>query len=313
MPTLDFANRKSKEELNKLPKPTNDELNNLFADVDKIVIKDGGVYQGKAMSDKIVLVISQGNKIQILNNLLKIDEANTGFYCMCLGTYAIELISNKQVKATIGFHHGVSIRYDLWNGDAELSKSDDLLTFLAEQGFSKPLEDRIEEKRNMEADRIAERKWLAIAPETIRNYWTQINSSDNSFLPSLINDLNAEISDRQKQIIALLQTFGMTENFWTAYPSYEELPYKILKTFETEEIITTYLQSDRNYKTRRGLGRFLCFFDFRQQRENQLKFIPTKVIDDLEKCFEHIGEKRGINEIFSLRNEKNNNKKRGFT
>ena len=118
--------------------------------------------------------------------------------------------------------------------------------------------------------------------------------------------MNTEFPDKHKQIIILLQTFGETENFWTAYPIYEGLPNDILKTFSTEEIIQAYLDSDRNYKTRRGLGRYLCSFDFKKQRKKQLKHITNEIIDDLEKCFDHIGEKRGINEIFSLRNERNN-------
>jgi len=306
MPTLDLTNRKPLEERNKFPKPSNEGLGKLFVGVDKVVIKDNGVYEDKAMSDKILLTISQADKIQKLNELLKIDENNTGFYCMCLGTYAIELYNNTQINATIGFHHGVSIRYNKWNGDAELASSDDLLNFLAELGFTKPSEDRVEEKRNMEADRVAERKWLDIAPQSFRKYWSQINNLDDSFLASLINDLNCEIPDRQKQIITLLQTFGRTENFWTAYPIYEELPNDILKTFETEEIIAAYLDSDRNYKTRKGLGRFLCSFEFKKTRKKNLNFITDEVISDLEKCFDNLGEKRGINEIFSLRNEKNN-------
>lgn len=146
MPTLDLTNRNSLEELNKLPKPTNEELVKLFIDVDKVVIKNDGVYMDKAMSDKIVLTISETDTIQKLNDLLQIDEQSTGFYCMCLGTYAIELYSNTQIKATLGFHHGVSIRYHNWNGDAALAKSDELLNFLAEQGLTKPLNDKLEEK-----------------------------------------------------------------------------------------------------------------------------------------------------------------------
>lgn len=306
MPTLDLTNRKSLEELNKLPKPTNDGLDKLFVDVNRIVIKDDGVYEDKAMSDKIVLTISQTDNIQKLKDLLQIDEQNTGFYCMCLGTYAIELYSGIQLQATIGFHHGASIRYYNWNGDAALAKSDDLLNFLAEQGLSKPMEDRIEQKRKMEEDRIAERKWLDIAPNSFKKYWTQIKSLDDSFFTSLINDLNSEIPDRHKQIIVLLQTFGQTENFWSAYPSYEDLPNDILKTFETKEIISAYLNSDRNYKTRKGLGRFLCSFEFKKIRRKQLKYIEQEVINDLEKCFKHLNEQRGIEEIAKLNRDKNN-------
>ncbi|MGG9960742.1 hypothetical protein [Ferruginibacter sp. SUN106] len=305
MPTLDLTNRKSLEEHNKLPKPSNEGLAKLFDGVNKVVIKDNGVYEHRAMSDKILLIISQADKIQKFNELLAIDENNTGFYCMCSGTYAIELYSDDQINATIGFHHGVSIRYHKWNGDAGLSKSDDLLTFLADLGFTKPLEDRIKEKRNMEEDRVAERKWLDIAPQSFKKYWSKINNPDNSFLTSLINDLNIEIPDRQKQIIALLQTFGRTDNFWTAYPSYEEVSNDILKTFETKEIISAYLNSDRNYKTRKGLGRFLCSFEFKKKREKQLKYIEQEVIDDLKKCFNHLNEKRGIDEIAQLNRDKN--------
>ena len=132
------------------------------------------------------------------------------------------------------------------------------------------------------------------------------NIGHNNYFVPLIEDLNLEIPNRQNQIITLLQIFGMTENFWTAYPIYEELPNDILKTFETEEIIKAYLNSDRNYRTRRGLGRYLCSWEFKKTRKKKLKYITIEVIDDLEQCFNNIGEERGINEIFSLRNEKNN-------
>lgn len=122
----------------------------------------------------------------------------------------------------------------------------------------------------------------------------------------LRNDLNSETPDRHKQIVVLLQTFGQTDNFWTAYPSYEELPNDMLKTFETKEIITAYLNSDRNYKTRRGLGRFLCSFEFKKIRKKQLKYIEQEVIDDLEKYFKYLNEERGIEEMAILNRDKNN-------
>jgi len=269
MPILDLTNRKPLEERNKLPKPTNQRLNSLFVGVDKVVIKDDGVYEDKAISNRIVFSVLESNNIKKLNSLLQIDEQNSGFYCMCLGTYAIELYSNTQIKATIGFHHGVSIRYHNWNGDAALANSNELLNFLAELGFTKPLNEMLEEERKMEVSRIAESKWLDIAPKCFRKYWTEICFMNNNYFASLIADLNIEIPDRNKQIITLLQTFSSTENFWSAYPIYEELPNTILKTFNAEEIIDAYLKSDRNYKTRRGLSRYLCSFGFKKKRKKQ--------------------------------------------
>src|SRR5262245_22298959 len=110
MPILDLTNRAPLEERNKLPGPTNYGLDDLFIGIDKVVIKEGGVYEDKAISAKVALTISQDDNIKKLNAYLHIEEKNTGFYCMCLGTYAIELYSEDQLKATLGFHHGVSIR-----------------------------------------------------------------------------------------------------------------------------------------------------------------------------------------------------------
>jgi hypothetical protein len=307
MSTLDLTNRKKLEELEKYPKPTNDNLKQLFAYIDSILIKEGGVYSNKAISDKVVLTLTEQDSIKCFSELLEIDESKTGFYCMCSGTYAIELYSNGKLKTTVGFHHGVSIRYDKWNGDAELANSNKLLEFLNEKGLTKPLQDRFEEQRSMETNRIIERNWLEIAPNCFTKYWAQIiGFNQEDYFPSLINDLNAEFPSKQKQIIVLLQTFGKTENLWSGYPIYEELPNIILKNFGTKEIIESYLNSDRNYKARKGLGRFLCSFEFKKARKKQLKFVTDEVISDLEKCFESLGEKRGINEILSLRNEKNN-------
>lgn len=306
MPTLDLTNRKSLAELNSIPKPTNENLEKLFLGVVRVIIKDGGVYKNAAMTDNIVLTISQLDKIQTFQKLLEINEENNGFYCLCSGDYAIELHTENEIKATIGFHHGISIRYNNWNCDAELAKSDQLLNFIAEQGLVKPLQNRIEAKRNMEADKIIERKWLASSPKCFSKYWTEIKNLNNNYFISLVTDLNREIPDKENQIIILLQTFGRTENFWSGYPIYEELPNEILKTFEVQEIILAYLNSNKNYKTRKGLGRFLCSFEFKKEREKYLKDIPQNVIYDLQKCFNQLNEQRGIDEITSLYLEKNN-------
>lgn len=303
MPILDLTNRKPEEELNKLPKPTNENLLKLFAGVDRIVIKGDGVYEDKAISSNVVLTITQSDDIQKFQVLMKIDEKNTGFYCLCLGSYAIELHNKSQINATIGLHHGWSIRYEYWRGDAALDQSEPLLIFLSELGLSKPLEDRIKENEAAEADRKIERKWLEIAPKCFSKYWSKMNDLSEDYFPSLIADLNEEIPDKEEQIQILLHTFGKTNFFWTAYPIYENVPYEILKTFEVNEIISAYLNSKRNYLKRKGLGRFLCFFDLKKIRKKYLHLITNEILDDIENCFKNFNEKRGIEEIKLLREQ----------
>ncbi len=299
MPDLDFTNINS---FKNFPEPTNERLQALFLDVDVIIIKEGGVCGNQALENEVALTLDQQEDIIRFSGLLNIDESQTGFHCMCLGNYAIELHSKGAITATIGFHHGQSIRYDHWHSDAFLIDNQNFLIFLSEKGLEKPLQDRLETLRSREAAEVAKAEWLQAAPACFKKYWEQINELNEDYIVPLSNELDAEIPDKQQKIITLLQLFGKTDNLWTDYPIYEESPNNILKTYEVTAIIQAYLDSDRNYKTRKGLGRFLCTPEFKRIRTPYLKHLPEEVITDLEKCFDHLGQKRGINEIFALKN-----------
>jgi hypothetical protein len=307
MAASDLISIEELDALENRPKPTNSNLKKLFKGVNRIVFKKGGVSNELAMTNDIVLAISEKESVQKLKSLLKIDESNTIFFCLCSGSYAIELYANSKLKTTIGFHHGVSIRYNRWNSDAELTDSENLLFLLAELGLTKPLNDRIEEKKREEVGNLKYNKWIEISPKSFLKYLNRIDMTIEYPLKQLIDELSDEIPDKQKQIIALLQSYGYSENLWNGYPIYEELPNEILAYFDVNEIIEAYLNSNRNYKTRKGLGRFLCFFEFKKIRKKYLKFITDEVITDLEKCFDSIGEKQGIKEILKLKNEKSRN------
>lgn len=300
MPTSDFTNLNNSEQK---PFPDNNRLQELFLAVDMVIIKEGGVSENKAFSDKVVLSLMDQNDIAAFSELLAIETPDEQFLCLCAGSYAIEIHAQAKLKATIGLHHGSSIRYYKWNSDALLTKSEELLAFLNDKGLAKPLQDKQEERQRAEARQTAERKWLETAPQCFSKYWEQITNFSQGWFPALTKELNEEFPDQQQQMIALLQTFGITEN-WTHYPYYEEIVNDILKTFEVRGIIDAYLNSDRNYKTRKGLGRFLCGFELKTTRNEQLKFITDEVIIDLEKCFNYLDDKYGIEEIRKLKAEK---------
>lgn len=299
---LNFTDTPSTEGSNQLIPPTNAFIADIFSDTDKVVIKNDGVYNGKAMSDEVVLVLDNNADIKKLQHLLAIDEVNTGFYCMCLGTYAIELYTNGDIKNTIGFHHNVSLRHHLWNSDANLTTNHELLLFFAALGFPTPLRDWEQATINTQAYKIAERNWRNIAPRSFQNYWDRFSfDSPSEFIPLMLQDLAVEIPDKDKLIVSLLQLFGVTSNFWDAYPDYEEIPQLLLDTFPFEDILLAYERSDRNYKTRRGLGRYLGSFKFRKKTKKYIKLISTTVLDDIEKCFKLIDEEAGIRKMNLLR------------
>lgn len=61
---LNLINRKKLEELEKFFKLINDNLRQLFVDIDMIIIKEGGVYNDKVMLDEIVLILGGQDKVK---------------------------------------------------------------------------------------------------------------------------------------------------------------------------------------------------------------------------------------------------------
>jgi hypothetical protein len=309
MPILDLTGRKSAEELEKLPTPSNANLKLLFQNTDRILIKDGGVHNNQAVGNKIRLIISEDDKIAKFCEFLELNEQTIGFYCMCLGTYAIELHSGNEIPATIGFHHGISIRYDGWNSDVELAKSEELLHFLFDLGFQEPLQERINESKRYEKQKNEDEKWLSNAPKCFAKYWNEMNDFDDDYLSSLLDDFNAEIPERDLQIISLLKIFSVSQNLWTAYPIYEKVPETILTNYSLQEILLAYNNSEKSRRTQIGLGRFLCSFRFRKDRKKQIKLIPQSVIDEIRQVFTATNQKEGLQKIEKLQKEKDKNQK----
>lgn len=300
--SLDLTNRKPPDELDKLPKPTNENLKLLFHAVDKVVIKNGGVHQNKAITNEIVHMISDPHQIQHLQALMEIDERMTGFHCMCLGDYAIELHAQHEIKATIGFHHGVSIWYDNWNGDALLAKNTELLNYLASLGFTKPLDDLLEDEKRRQEDQEAQKKWMLQAPKCFETYWMQIlDPFTANYWEGLLHDFETEEPDLFGRIRKMLMLYGSSGSPWSGYPSYEDVPRKILDTFPLQQIIEAYVSSDKNDLLQLGLGRYFCSFEFKKKWRKHLPKIPNDIIDDIDRC---INQRNDADKIWMMTNLK---------
>jgi hypothetical protein len=305
MPVLDLTGN-NWEEMAKRPRPTNEQLQNLFTGVDCILIKPGGSSSLYASPNPTLLEITRPDAIKQFATLIEIDEVNIGFHCMCLGTYDIELYAGNQLQATISYHHEVSIRYDGWSSDASLAHPEQLVHFMASIGFTTPLEDFHDSKRKQEASQLADAEWLAGAPKCFTTFWEEYQV-DGNFPQALVDALNEEIPEKAARIIALLKTYGRSKSPWSGYPCYEDVPAEILYNYTIQYILEVYTNSDRNYKIRRGLARFLCSHKFRQIRKSRLKYISEEVINDLEKYYKSVNDEKGIYEINRLRKEKKMN------
>ena len=102
-----------------------------------VVIKKGGVYNNKAITNEIVFEIFEEKEIKIFKTLFKIEIPNSCETCLCAGSYAIELFdSQKNRITTIGLHHNTTIRLYNILGDAILKEPNKLIKFFKNSGFN---------------------------------------------------------------------------------------------------------------------------------------------------------------------------------
>ena len=119
------------------PDPNQQDLNELFANVSRVCVLSGFMLQGKASGGKVLLDSSDANSIRGLAACLKIDDDPQTFrHCACLGGPTIELYAGAELVATIGLHHGRSIRWKKWRHDAQLADSKSITRWLQDRGVN---------------------------------------------------------------------------------------------------------------------------------------------------------------------------------
>ena len=229
------------------------------------------------------------------------NQAKTFIVCVS-EDYAIELLKQNELKTTIGFHHGVSIRLNQWTGDAELKYPDELLKFLSDLGLKEPLEQKkLDYERAIKSEQESN-NWLKNSPKSYSKFWNQINDFDESFIPELLTDLKNEYNKQDDLILALLKSFGTSQNLWSGYPIYQTISQTLLNKFELEKIISTLLNSDRELIASVGLGRFLFSSDFRKELKKHKNKLNTELIEILRNAFIEINDSKGLESIEKIKN-----------
>ena len=275
-------------------KATNTALNALFQDIDCIHIKKDGVSKGRALSDEIVLIINDPSKIRKFNTLMKIKEPEEDFMCLCQGNYAIELLNQGQLKSIIGYHHGDSIRYCKWSGDADLLHSEELIQFLYDLGLTSPLEEKLETELNNTIAKNKYNHWINHSPKCFEKYLNFPFLNKNK-LKEILNDLKIELKNENAIILALLKSFGASKNLWTAFPVYEMIPQNVLNTFTINDILNAYALSNNDHLTTIGLGRHLLSWEYRKYLK-KIK-LPQQLLESLLEAFVEINDWYAIEKI----------------
>jgi hypothetical protein len=273
--------------------------------VTRVRMLEGGVSGDKPLGEKALLDVADSESIAALCDCLAIVEDRSTFgHCMCLGDYALQFYAGRRIIATIGLHHGRSIRWNAWKHDALLRDGRRLLTWLADQGAAAPLETYEQDLRRAEEYRQAALRWQQAMPACLRPYWDwmRVHGGDMvTFVPAslegqdrprqvedatgevtqLLHALEAEHPEPESRILALLKWYGSGMGPWSGFPSYEIVAERLLLEFATEQLVTALACHPLASAHLEGAARYLCGYQFNTYKPGETQQIPQELRERL--------------------------------
>jgi hypothetical protein len=257
------------------PDPSQTTLDAMLDRVTGIRVLDDGTNDGQAIGSTVLLECHDTASIAALRHCLTIiEDPDTFGHCMCLGDHAIECYADDTLIATIGLHHGKSIRWDVWRGDAELRDGVALVNWLAERGVTGPLEEfRTEQQRTAEAQEAAER-WYDAMPACLHPSWPQMQGFEVDLEP-LRQALMTAYPDRVNCAHALFEWFGSGQGPWSGFPMYEGVAERLLLDLPTDALITALSQQPLSRRHLEGAARYFAGWEFSTHKPGAIQQLPA--------------------------------------
>jgi len=264
----------------------------LFASATNARIFFAGVADGEPTSDEARF---ESDHVGELQSLLEIEEPQSGFHCMCLGSVAVELLADGARVAVIGLHHGESIRLDGWPSDAPLVDGRPLANWLAAHGLPELLEEMNDTAKRRTQGAMARERWQAAMPSGIAVHLDALadftggprHGLKPDELQTIVGALLAEYQTPVAACSALLRWFGAGEGPWSGYPSYEGLAEVLLLHMRSELVAASLEFGDDDVAL--GAARYFAGWTLSQTRPEDVGLLNDEARERLLECARRTG------------------------
>jgi hypothetical protein len=258
------------------PDPTQASLDALLAGVTRVRVVPFANYRRGGTESVTLLDTADPASLESFRRCFAIDEDPETFgHCMCCGDPHLELYAGDRLAATVGYHHGLAIRWDAWKHDAQLKEPGRLLDWLAARGVDGPRREAERMKERAEESRLQAERWLAATPECLRPFWGEMgNDRDPDLHRRLLDALRAAIPAAEGQALALFAWFGSGAGPWSGYPSYESVPERLILHYPTRFLVAVLTGCEPTEAQWHGAARYFGGWEFRRARKGDRGLLP---------------------------------------
>lgn len=253
-------------------------LNGALVDATRLRIRSGGTCHRDIKNEKTLYETKDKATIKEMVDGIAIDEAESGFHCMCCGEPSLEFYQGEELILTLGFHHGQSLRWvGGWPGDGALTtdSAQFLVKWLAEhevEGPQKQIEQQKEQQRATERRMTRAADGLPPALQAAFRGARQSSSGKSDFVKAL----RKKCPESVDQVGVLFALLGASNDSWTSLRWIEQLADGLLDTYDKDTLSrateTALRGTDR--RRRRGAARY-----WKSWRSPLVDWEPEKTVE----------------------------------
>jgi hypothetical protein len=258
-------------------------LSEVLGEAVRVRVTSGGATDKGPLSADVLADVRELPAVRGMIEALAVARVTDGG-CMCLGDLAVEFFApGRRRLAVLGLHHGTSVRWSGWSGDADLVDGYAPLRWLAGQGCPGPLAGQQAIDRRLaeegERSRLAEADWRGAAPAAVADLL------DTAITGWPSDDVKAEVARRLREAIAdeveraavTLAWYGSGTGRCSGFPAYEALPDVALRELPIDRIIEALQAHPGDAAIEAGAIRHLCGWKTRAHQADDVARIPTEL------------------------------------
>ncbi|KOU22738.1 hypothetical protein ADK52_20165 [Streptomyces sp. WM6372] len=224
-------------------------------------------------------------------------ESLPGFHCMCLGDVRFEVFDRDGGRlAVLVLHHGATLRWGQWEGDAVLADGRLLLAWLDRHGMPGPMQ-QFEADRQRAEGAEEERNWLAAMPAGLEGFANRIldlsrtgGSPSPELLAILTDRLQLTFPDPVERVLALLDWYGSGNGRCSGYPVHEGVPGELLGRVPIADLLAGLADPRAEERHDAGAVRHLVGWKTRPRQKRDVAGLPEPLRARLLAHARHSGD-----------------------
>ncbi|MER7467988.1 hypothetical protein [Streptomyces sp. NPDC097981] len=221
-----------------------------------------------------------------------------GIHCMCLGDVRFELFDRDGGRlAVVVLHHGATLRWGQWDGDAVLADGRLLLDWLDGHGMPGPLQQFEADRLRAQEQAAEQRNWLAAMPTGLEGTAGRIlglsrtgGAASPELLAELTNRLQLALPDPVERVLALLDWYGSGSGRCSGYPLHEGVPGELLGRVPIADLLAALADPRAGERHDAGTVRHLVGWKTRPRQKRDVARLPEPLRARLLAHARHSGD-----------------------